>query len=189
MGTYKTSDFRKGLKIQIDGEPYLMVEFNFRKPGKGAALYECKMKNLIRGSSLSRTYRGGETLESADVEEIACQFLYRQGDTFVFMNQTTFDQYELTAEQVDESWKYMKDGMVCSMVLFNGNPITVTPPNHVELKVEYCEPGVKGDTATNVTKPAKVETGAEFLVPSFINIGNVVRVDTRSGEYIERVNS
>ena len=105
------------------------------------------------------------------------------------MDDKTYEQYELSAEMVDDAWKYLKEGMPCSMVLFNGNPITMTPPNHVELKVEYCEPGVKGDTATNVTKPVKVETGAEFLCPAFINMGNVVKIDTRTGEerYIGRI--
>ncbi len=189
MGTYKTSDFRKGLKVQIDGEPYLMIEMNFRKPGKGNALYECKLRNLIRGTVLSRTYRGGESLESADVEEIDAQYLYRQADTFVFMENTNYEQYELSAEQVDENWKYLKEGMGVSMMLYNGNPITMTPPNHVELEVIECEPGAKGDTATNVTKPAKVENGAEFGVPIFIKPGNVIKIDTRTGAYIERVNS
>lgn len=186
MGTYKTSDFRKGIKVQIDGEPFLMTEMNFVKPGKGNALYKCKLKNLIRGTVLQRTFKGGDTLEEADVEETAVQYLYRQQDTFVFMNNTTFDQYELTLEQVDDAWMYLKDGMQCSMVLYNGQPITLTPPNHVELKVEYCDPGVRGDTATNVTKPVKVETGAEFICPSFVNIGDVIRIDTRTGEYLGR---
>lgn len=186
MATYKTSDFRKGLKVQIDGEPFLMTEMNFVKPGKGNALYKCKLKNLIRGTSLQRTFKGGDSLEAADVEETAVQFLYRQQDTFVFMNNTTFDQYELTREQVDDAWVYLKDGMACSMVLYNGLPITLSPPNHVELKVEYCEPGVKGDTATNVTKTVKVETGGEFICPSFVEIGDVIRIDTRSGEYLGR---
>ncbi len=187
MATYKTSDFRKGLKVQIDNEPYLMIEMNFVKPGKGNALYKCKLKNLIRGTVLQRTYKGGDSLEGADVEEVGVQYLYRQGDTFVFMNEKTYDQYELSADQVDDNWKYLKDGMACSMVLYNGNPITLTPPNHVELAVEFCEPGAKGDTATNVTKPVKVETGAEFLAPAFINIGDVIKIDTRSGEYVGRV--
>lgn len=189
MGTYNTSDFRKGLKIQIDGEPYLMIECNFVKPGKGNALYKCRMRNLVRNTVLDRTYKGGDTLESADVTEIQAQYLYRQQDTFVFMDNESFEQYELTAEQVDDAWKYLKDGMVCSMMLFNNLPISVAPPNHVELKVEYCEPGVKGNTATNVSKPVKVETGAEFLCPAFIEIGNVVKIDTRTGEYVERVRS
>ncbi len=187
MATYKTSDFRKGLKVQIDNEPYLMIEMNFVKPGKGNALYKCKLKNLVRGTVLQRTYKGGDSLEGADVEEVGVQYLYRQGDTFVFMNEKTYDQYELSADQVDDNWKYLKDGMACSMVLYNGNPITLTPPNHVELAVEFCEPGAKGDTATNVTKPVKVETGAEFLAPAFINIGDVIKIDTRSGEYVGRV--
>ena len=189
MGTYKTSDFRKGLKVQIDGEPYLMTEMNFVKPGKGNALYKCKLKNLIRGTVLQRTYKGGDSLEEADVEELDCQYLYRQADTFVFMNNSTYDQYELSSDQVDDAWKYLKEGMPVSIVLYNGNPITMTPPNHVELLVEFCEPGAKGDTATNVTKPVKVETGAEILAPAFINSGNIIKVDTRTGEYVERVKS
>ena len=189
VGVYKTSDFRKGLKVQIDGEPYLMIEMNFVKPGKGNAMYKCRMRNLIRGTVLDRTYKGGDSLESADVEEIEVQFLYRQADKFVFMDNKSYEQYELTADQVDDSWKYLKENMACAMVLYNGNPITMSPPNHVTLKVEYCEPGVKGDTATNVTKPVKVETGAEIICPSFINIGNVIKVDTRTGEYVERVST
>ena len=189
MATYKTSDFRKGLKVQIDGEPYLMIEMNFVKPGKGNALYKCKLRNLIRGTVLDRTYKGGDTLEAADVEEINTQFLYRQGDTFVFMDSTSYEQYELSAEQVDDNWKYLKEGMPCGMVLYNGNPITMTPPFHVELKVVECEPGAKGDTATNVTKSVKVETGAEINCPAFIKEGNVIKVDTRTGQYVERVSN
>lgn len=187
MGTYKTSDFRKGLRVQIDGEPYQMIEMNFVKPGKGNALYKCKLKNLVRGTVLQKTYKGGDSLESADVEETDVQYLYRQGETFVFMDNKTYDQFELGAEQVDDAWKYLKEGMKCQMVLFNNNPITMTPPNQVDLEVEYCEPGAKGDTATNVTKPVKVETGAEFIAPAFINQGDVIRVDTRTGDYVERV--
>lgn len=189
MATYKTSDFRKGLKVQIDGEPYLMTEMNFVKPGKGNALYKCKLRNLLRGTMLDRTYKGGDTLESADVDDIQTQYLYRQGEMFVFMDNTTYEQYELTAEQVDDNWKYLKEGMPCSMTLYNGNPITMAPPNHVELLVTECEPGAKGDTATNVTKPAMMETGGEFLVPGFIKTGNVLKIDTRTGEYVERVSN
>lgn len=189
VATYRTSDFRKGLKVQIDGEPYLMVEMNFRKPGKGNAIYECTLKNLIRGTTLKRVYRGGDELEAADVEEVPAQYLYRQGDTFVFMNSKTYDQYELSAEQVGDAWKYLKEGMPVQILLFNNQPISMTPPPHVELKVEYCEPGARGDTATNVTKPVRLETGAEILAPLFIQIGNVVKIDTRTGEYIERVST
>ena len=187
MPSYNTSDFRKGLKVQIDGEPYLMVECNFVKPGKGQALYKCKLRHLIRNTLLDRTYKSGDSLDVADVEEIQAQFLYRQGDQFVFMCNETYEQYELTAQQVDEAWKYLKEGMVCGMVLFNGRPISVTPPNHVVLRVEYCEPGARGNTATNVTKLARVETGADMSVPSFVDMGDLIKIDTRTGEYIERV--
>ena len=187
VASYKTSDFRKGLKVQIDGDPYVMIEMNFVKPGKGNAMYKCKLRNLIRNTVLDRTYKGGESLEAADVQEIDTQYLYRQGDTFVFMDNSTYEQYELSSAQVDDNWKYLKENLSCSMVIYNGNPITMAPPNHVELKVEYCEPGAKGDTATNVTKPVKVETGAEFICPAFIDMGNVIKIDTRTGHYVERV--
>jgi elongation factor P len=189
VATYRTSDFKKGLKVQLDGEPYNMIEMNFRKPGKGNALYECKLRNLVRGTVISRTYKGGDSLESADVEEISTQFLYRQQDTFVFMQDETYEQYELTLEMIDDSWKYLKEGMPCSMLLYNNNPIGMTPPNHVELTITYAEPGAKGDTATNVTKIVKVESEAEFRVPAFIEEGNVIKIDTRTGEYVERVNN
>jgi elongation factor P len=187
VATYKTSEFRKGIKVQIDGQPYLMTEMNFVKPGKGNALYKCKMKNLISGATLARTYKGGDELEAADVSEIDVQYLYRQGDTFVFMDSQTFDQYELTEVQVDEAWKYLKDGMPCSMVLFDNRPITLSPPNHVELEVIECAASAKGDTATNVTKIVKVETGAEISAPAFVNQGDIIKIDTRTGEYSERV--
>jgi elongation factor P len=187
VASYNTSEFRKGLKVQLDGDPYLMIECNFVKPGKGQAMYKCRLRNLIRNTVLDRTYKSGDSIEAADIEEIAAQYLYRQGDQFVFMDDETFEQYELTAAQVDDAWKYLKEGMKCSMILFNGGPLTLTPPNHVVLKVEYCEPGAKGNTASNVTKPVTVETGAEMSCPSFVEVGDLIRVDTRTGEYIERV--
>jgi elongation factor P len=185
--TYKTSDFRKNLKVQIDGEPYVMVEMNFVKPGKGNALYKCRLKNLIRGNVLDRVYKGGDTLEGADVEQVDAQYLYKQGETFVFMNNATYDQYELSADKVDENWKWIKEGTVCSILLYNGLPVTMEPPQQVNLKVTYCEPGARGDTATNVTKTVKLETEAEVLAPLFINEGDTLRIDTRTGEYLERV--
>ena len=187
MASYNTSEFRKGLKVQLDGDPYLMIECNFVKPGKGQALYKCKLRNLIRNTVLDRTYKSGDSLDAADIEEIQAQFLYHQGDQFVFMDNESFEQYELGSEQVDEAWKYLKEAMVCSMLLFNNRPIGVTPPNHVVLKIEYTEPAVRGNTATNVTKPAKVETGAEIIVPNFVETGETIKIDTRTGEYIERV--
>jgi elongation factor P len=186
VAVYTTSDFRKGLKVQIDGVPYQMVEMNFRKPGKGNALYECKMRNLLRGTVTDKTYRAGQTLESADVSEFNAQYLYKQGETFVFMKNDDYEQYEMPAETVGDAWKFLKDNMDVQLLVYNEIPIGVTPPNHVVLKVEYCEPGARGNTATNVTKACKVETGAEILAPAFVNIGDYLRIDTRTGEYIER---
>jgi elongation factor P len=184
---YKTSDFKKGLRVQINGEPYIMTSMEFKKPGKGNALYICKLKNLLRGTSLDRTYKGGDTLDEADIQEHTVQYLYRQGESFVFMDNATFEQYELPAETVGDNWKYLKDNMECSMTFFEGKPIIMDPPNHVELKVTYCEPGAKGDTSTNVRKPVTVETGGEFQTPIFIQQGDIIRIDTRTGEYLERV--
>ena len=189
MATYNTSDFKKGLKVEIDGDPYLMTDMQFVKPGKGNALYKCKLKNLVRGTTLDRTYKGGDSLQSADVETTDVSFLYRQGDDYVFMHQESFEQYEVSSEVAGDIWRYLKDGMICTMTTYNGNAIIVEAPIQVELEVTECAPGAKGDTATNVTKPAKVETGAEFIVPGFIKEGNIIKVDSRTGEYVERVSN
>ena len=187
MASVNTSDFRKGLKVQIEGDPYIMIECNFVKPGKGQALYKCKLRNLTKGTVLDRTYKSGDSLESADITEIDAQYLYKDDNVFYFMDSESFDDYTLSAELVDDAWKYLKEGMLCKMMLYNNNPMGITPPNHVVLKVEYTEPGVRGNTATNVTKPAKVDTGAEISVPNFVETGELIKVDTRTGEYIERV--
>ena len=187
MASYNTSDFRKGLKVQIDGDPFIMIECNFVKPGKGQALYKCKLRNLTRGTVLERTYKSGDSLEAADIHETDTTFLYEQAGTYYFMEKETYEQYELTKEAVDDAAKYLLPDMPCKMLLYNNNPIGITPPNHVILKVEYTEPAVRGNTATNVTKPATLETGAEIIVPNFIETGEVIKVDTRTGEYIERV--
>ena len=187
MALINTSDFRKGLKVQIDGDPYIMTECNFVKPGKGQALYKCKLRNLTRGTTFERTYKSGDSLEAADITEIDAQYLYKDGQSFAFMDNESYEQYELSAELVDSAWKYLKEGMVCKMMLFNNNPMGITPPHHVVLTVEYTEPGVRGNTATNVTKPAKVDTGAEVSVPNFVENGDKIKVDTRTGEYVERV--
>ena len=187
MGTVKAGDFRKGLKVQINGEPHIMTSMEFKKPGKGNALYICKLKNLLRGTTLDRTFKGNDSLEEADIIETNVQYLYKQGTTFVFMDQVNYEQYELSAEQIGDDWKYLKDNMICQMTFFNDNPIIMTPPNHVELQVTQCEPGAKGDTSTNVRKPVTVETGGEFQTPIFVNEGDVIKIDTRTGDYVERV--
>ena len=142
MAGYNTSEFKKGLKVQIDGDPYLMIECNFVKPGKGQALYKCKLRNLLRGTVLDRTYKSGDSLDAADIATIEAQFLYKQGEQFVFMDNTSYEQYELTKEQVDDAWKWIKEGTVCSMLLYNGNPISMEAPNHMILQVAYAEPAM-----------------------------------------------
>jgi elongation factor P len=186
MAQINTSDFKRGLKVQIDGDPYIMTECNFVKPGKGQALYKCKLRNLTRGTMLDRTYKSGDSLEYADITEIDAKYLYKDGQMFAFMDSSTFEQYELSTEIVADAWKYLIEGMNCKMMLFNNNPIGVTPPIQVVLTVEYTEPGVRGNTATSVTKPAKVDTGAEITVPNFVETGDKIKVDTRTGEYVER---
>lgn len=187
MASYNTSEFKKGIKVQMDGEPFLMVECNFVKPGKGQALYRTRLKNLLRNTVIERTFKSGDSVEAADVHEAQLQFLYRDGANYVFMDPDTFDQPSLTAEQVGEGAQWLKEGLICSIMFWNNKPISFSPPNHLVLRVEYTEPGARGNTATNVLKPAKLETGAEVSVPIFIETGELIKVDTRTGEYIERV--
>jgi elongation factor P len=184
---YNTSEFRKGLKVELDGEPYLMIEMEFMKPGKGQAVYRTRLKNLLRGNVIDRNYRSGDSLPGADVEERTLQYMYNDSNNWHFMDQETYDQFALSKEQIGDGWQYLIDGTQVDVVFWNNRPISVSPPHHVELKVTYCEPGYRGNTATNVLKPAKLETGAEIQVPLFVNIGDVVRIDTRTGEYLERV--
>ncbi len=184
---YSTSDFRRGLRIELDGEPYVIVESEFMKPGKGSGIYRIKCKNLLRERVLDKTFRSGDKVKGADVSETSLEFSYNTGTAYVFMDMTTYDQHEVQNDVVGDAKKYLLDGMKCDVTFWNGQVITVTPPRHVELIVEYCEPAAKGNTATSVTKPAKMQTGCEVGVPSFINIGDILRVDTRTGEYIERV--
>jgi len=184
---YNTSEFKKGLKVQIDGDPYILVECNFVKPGKGQSLYKCKLRNLLRNTLLDRTYKSGDSLDAADIATIEAQFLYKQAELFVFMDNASYEQYELSKEQVDDAWKWIKEGTVCMMLLFNGNPISIEPPNHMVLQIVYAEPAVRGNTATSLSKTVKLETGAEVIVPAFIEQGDMVKIDTRTGEYLERV--
>ena len=187
MASYNVGELKKGLKVQIDGDPFLIVECNFVKPGKGQAMYKLRLRNLVRGTVIDRTYRSGDSVDVADVTEIDAQFLYRQGEKFVFMDNESFEQSELTAEQVGDGGLFIKEGMNCAIVMWNNMPISFTPPNHVVLKVEYAEPAVRGNTATGLTKPVTMESGAVVNVPAFIEMGDLLRIDTRTGEYLERV--
>jgi elongation factor P len=184
---YDTSDIRKGLKIMMDGAPYTIVEFQFVKPGKGAAFTRTKMKNLLTGAVLERNLRSGEKLPPADVETKTMQYLYKDGDSFVFMDTTTYDQVQIPDTTIGESSDFMPENINVEVLFFNGRAVGVTLPNFIEQAVTSTEPGFRGDTSTGATKPAKISTGAQINVPLFINVGDVIKIDTRTGEYLERV--
>jgi len=183
---YATSDFKNGLKILMDGTPFEIIYFQHVKPGKGGAFVRTKLRNLLSNSVLEKTFRAGEKVEKPDIEEVEMQFLYAD-DQFHFMQAETYDQIALTGEMVGESKKFLKEGISVGIVRFNGEVISISLPSFVELKVEQCDPGLKGDTVSGATKPAQLESGAEVQVPLFINEGDVLKIDTRSGEYVERV--
>jgi elongation factor P len=184
---YDTSDLRKGLKILVDGDPYTVVEAQFVKPGKGAAFTRTKMKNLLTGGVIERNIRSGEKLEPAAVEERQMQYLYREGDAFVFMDTSSYEQMHIQKDVLGEDADFLKDNTNVQVLLFNERPIGITLPNFIDLRIVKSDPGIRGDTATNVTKPATLETGAVVQVPLFVNEGEVIRIDTRTGSYVERV--
>jgi elongation factor P len=182
-----TADFRRGAKIMYKGEPCEIVEFQHSKMGRGGALVKTKLKNLITGAVLDDTFRSGEKFESPQLEEKAMQYLYEQDGFHYFMDTESYEQMPLTDEQFGAARKFVKENTVIQMLYFRGKPITIEPPIFVELEVVETEPGFKGDTASGGSKPAWVETGAVIKVPFHINQGDIIRVDTRSSEYIERV--
>lgn len=181
-----TSDIRKGLKLMMDGQPYVVTDFQFVKPGKGQAFTRTKMKNLLTGGVLERNIRSGEKLEPADVEERTLQYIYPDGDAFVFMNPQTGEQITVQREAVGEDAGFLTDGLEVVVTIYRGNPVGITLPPHIVVQVTETEPGVRGDTATNVTKPATISTGATIAVPLFVSVGDWIRVDTRSRSYLER---
>lgn len=180
-----TSDFRTGVTIEIDNDVWQVVDFQHVKPGKGAAFVRTKLKNVRTGAVVERTFNPGEKLPRARVDRREMQFLY-ESDGYNFMDNETFDQIALTAEQLGDATKYLKENMNIGIMFFQGNVIGVDLPTSVELTVVETDPGIRGDTATGGTKPAKMETGCVVRVPLFINIGDVLRIDTRTGDYIER---
>jgi len=184
---YATADFRKGLKIELDGEPYVIVDFQHVKPGKGGAFVRTKLKHLITGRVLDNTFRAGERVKRPDLVEREMQYLYREGDRYCMMDNETYEQIMLTRDQVGEAHTFLTENLNLKVLLFNQQPVAVELPLFVELEVAQTEPGVRGDTATGGSKPATLESGATIQVPLFINTGDRVRVDTRSGSYIERV--
>ena len=186
---YEAGDLKKGLKIQIDGAPYVIVQFEFVKPGKGQALYKCRLKNMITGVQFDKTYRSGEKFEEANLEERNMEYLYAEGDNYCFMNSQTFEQEFVSKDQMGDTLDLLKDNTVCSVLFFDGKPIGVTLPNFMELKVVKSDPWAKGDTATGSTKPAILETGFQVQVPPFVEEGEILKIDTRTKEYVERVKS
>jgi elongation factor P len=187
MAQLSTSDFRKGSKVIIDNEPYEMLIVDFVKPGKGQALYRCKMRNLIKGTILDRTYKSGDALEGADVRRNDAQFLYKESGGFVFMDQGSFEQHSIAGEILGDQARFLQDGMVCELWYWNETPIGVTLPASVVMKITYTEPAVRGNTSSNITKAATVECGVEIQVPAFCDTGDMVKINTQTGEYIERV--
>ena len=184
---FSTSDFRKGLKVTFKGEPYIIVEFLHVKPGKGGAFVRTKMKNLVNGRVLEETFRSGEKLEKPDLEEKNVQYLYSDPkDGYVFMDEDTYEQIQLTEDQVGDSRFYLLENMHLLISMYQGRPIGLDLPTTVNLEVIQSDPGVKGDTATGATKPATLSSGLVVQVPLFINEGDTLKIDTRSGEYIER---
>jgi elongation factor P len=181
------SDLRKGLKVEIDGEPWIITDFDFCKPGKGTALYRCKMKNMITGNTMDRTYRSGDKFGKPDLGERSMYYSYPEGDFFVFSDAETYEEMRVSKEVLGKNAAFMIEDSLCNLLLFNGLAIEVNLPTFIEKEIAATEPGARGDTATNVTKPATFDNGHEIQVPIFISTGDVIKIDTRTGEYSERV--
>ncbi|MFA5675876.1 MAG: elongation factor P [Christensenellales bacterium] len=179
-------DFRKGLTVEIDGQVWIIVDFQHVKPGKGAAFVRTKMKNIMQGNVLEKSYNPSEKFPKAHVETKAMEYLYSDGELYYFMDNESYEQIPLNHNQVEDALNYIKENMPVTIRFFKGEAFSVDPPNFVELEVSETDPGFKGDTATAGNKPAILETGAKIMVPLFINQGDIIRVDTRTGEYMER---
>ncbi|MDH3832252.1 MAG: elongation factor P [Gammaproteobacteria bacterium] len=186
MASYSTNEFKGGLKIMIDGDPCAIIENEFVKPGKGQAFVRAKIRNLRSGRVVERTYKSGESVEAADVMDVDLQYLYTDGEFWHFMDAKTYEQLAASAEAVGDAVKWLKEQDTCEVTLWNGTPLAVAPPNFVMLAVTDTDPGVRGDTSGGGGKPATLETGAVVRVPLFIDIGETLKIDTRTGEYVGR---
>jgi elongation factor P len=187
MGAISTSDFRGRLKIEWEGVPYMIVSAQFVKPGKGVAFVKTRMKNLLTGNVQERNFRSGDKVETPDIDEKTLQYMYKDGSDYHFMDKNTYDQLSLTAEAIGDQWIYLKEQTDCQVMFYKGKPIDIELPNFVILKVTDTMPAVRGDTVSGATKEAVVETGGKMKVPLFINNGDMLRIDTRTGEYVDRV--
>jgi len=185
---YSASDLRKGLKIEIDGQPWAITDFHFKKPGKGQAIYNCKLKNMITGTTMSKSYRSNDKMDRPALSQATLQYSYQEGDNFIFMNEN-YEQITINKDVLGDASHFLTEDVSVEVLLHNGVPIEVVLPNFVEREIIHTEPGARGNTATNVLKPATVEGEYQVSVPIFINQGDVIRIDTRTGEYVERVNS
>lgn len=186
MATFSTNEFRGGLKIMLDNDPCSIIENEFVKPGKGQAFNRVKIRNLKTGRVIERTFKSGETVEGADVVDRDMQYLYNDGEFWHFMVPDTFEQYQADKNAVGDAIKWLKEQDMCVLTLWNDSPLSVTPPNFVELAITETDPGLKGDTSGGGGKPATLETGTVVRVPLFVQIGEVIKVDTRTGEYVSR---
>ncbi|MFT5117390.1 MAG: elongation factor P [Kiritimatiellia bacterium] len=186
MGNYSTNEFRSGLKVMLDGEPCNILDNEFVKPGKGQAFSRVKLRNLNTGRVWERTFKSGESLEGADVMDHDMEYLYTDGDFWYFMDPNNFEQFPADKKAVGDNYKWLKEQELVVVTLYNGSPLLITPPNHVELEIAETDPGLKGDTAQGGTKPATLVTGAVVKVPLFLCTGEMIRVDTRNGEYLCR---
>jgi len=187
MASFSTSEFKSGLKVLMDRDPCSIIENEFVKPGKGQAFNRVKLRNLKTGRVMERTFKSGDSLEAADVVELSLQYLYSDGEHWHFMNADSFEQYATSEEAVGDAKNWLKEQDLCNVMLWNDQPLVVTPPNFVNLTVAETEPGLRGDTTSGATKPATVETGAIIKVPLFVNQGELIKIDTRTGEYVSRV--
>lgn len=186
MTSYSTNEFKTGLKLMIDGDPCSIIENEFVKPGKGQAFNRVKIRNLKTGRVLEKTYKSGESVEGADVVDVELQYLYSDGEMWYFMDNNTFEQLAADKAAMDDAAQWLKGEEVCEVTLWNGVPLTVSPPNFVILEITETDPGVRGDTASGGTKPATLETGAVVKVPLFVEQGEMIKVDTRTAEYVSR---
>ena len=187
MASYSTNEFRLGLKVMLDGEPCTIVDNDIVKPGKGQAFNRVKLRNLKSGRTWERTFKSGESVEAADVMDQDMEYLYNDGEFWYFMDPNSYEQHQADKAAVADATQWLKEQDLCTITLFNGAPLSVTPPNFVELEVVETDPGVRGDTASGGSKPARLSTGATVKVPLFLEQGEIVRVDTRNGEYVGRV--
>lgn len=186
MATYSSNQLKNGLKVMLDGDPCTMLDVEFVKPGKGQAFTRVRLRNLITGRVWERTFKSNETLEGADVMDTDMEYLYNDGEMWHFMDNNTFEQFAADKNAVGDNYKWLREQDKATITLWNGNPIAITPANFVELEVVETDPGVKGDTAQGGSKPATLTTGAVVRVPLFIEIGQKLRIDTRTGEYVSR---